>query len=505
MRYTSTRDESISCSFEDAVCSGYAPDGGLFVPERLPVIDTQMLREFSTLTFAQLAAKIMRLFISTEEIPDIEIQQICKKSFEDAFESKDSDHDSIIPIVKIGNSHIIELFHGPTFCFKDFGMQAVVNILSYFSTKRNKKINLIVSTTGDTGPACVAAVAGAANPNLTLLVHFPKGQISSFQRKQMTTANSPFVHVASFEGGGDDMDLPIKNILAAADTGIKCCGVNSYNIGRPLIQMIHFVWTYLRVAEQNHMDIGDPSKCLDVIIPTGAMGNIAGAYIAKCCGIPIGKLCAGVNINDITDRVIRKGRFHKSEKMEKTLSEAINIQVPYNFERLLFYLTGQDHELVKAWMTTMEATSKLDLDSTWLERLQETFSSAKVTDHEMCECMKKVKSVYDYFIDPHTSVAISAAEKLGYCLEGENEVGSSMFAILATASPCKFEESVTTAIGIEGWNEYQRLHFPEKAKEIIRKTEVEPTEYLLPDGMTILDVQPQWQKLAQDIMFSTFS
>jgi len=242
MRYTSTRDSSVSCSFEEALCSGYAPDGGLFVPTELPKIDPSTLNSWSSLTFPQLASEVIRMFISPDEISDAELQHICTDSFVKGF---DESVGSTVPLRRVGSAFIVELFYGPTFCFKDLGMRAVVNMLSHFATKREKNITLIVSTTGDTGPAAVQAVSDAGNPLMTLLVHYPKDQISAFQRKQLTTCNSPYVHVATFEGGGDDMDLPIKNILATS--GVRSenksgvCGVNSYNIGRPLMQMVHFV------------------------------------------------------------------------------------------------------------------------------------------------------------------------------------------------------------------------------------------------------------------------
>jgi threonine synthase len=202
----------------------------------------------------------MRMFISIDEISDEDLGMICFNSFEKGFLLKDSDlksdDESIIPVVRVGDkTFVAELFHGPTFCFKDFGMRAVVNILSHFATKRNKHITLLVSTTGDTGPAAVQAVSDAANPLLNLLVHYPDGQISSLQRRQLTTVQSPNVHVVAFQGGGDDMDAPIKNILSSSRnekdatlsgsqndyTEHLLCGINSYNIGRPLFQMVHFV------------------------------------------------------------------------------------------------------------------------------------------------------------------------------------------------------------------------------------------------------------------------
>ena len=212
------------------------------MPTELPKLDSSTLKEWSTLSFPQLAMKIIRMFISHDEISNEELESVCLESFVKGF---DESVGSTVPVRKVGNSFIAELFHGPTFCFKDLGMRAVVNLLAHFAYKRKKCLTLVVSTTGDTGPAAVQAVNDICSPFMTLLVHYPKGQISAFQRKQLTTVDSPHVKVATFEGGGDDMDLPIKNMLASS--GIKgddkfiACGVNSYNIGRPLVQMCHFV------------------------------------------------------------------------------------------------------------------------------------------------------------------------------------------------------------------------------------------------------------------------
>lgn len=237
---------------------------------------------------------------------------------------------------------------------------------------------------------------------------------------------------------------------------------------------------------------------VDIILPTGAMGNIAGGFMAKKMGIGIGMLCAGVNINDITHRVIDSGRFHKSEKMEKTLSEAINIQVPYNFERLLFYLTEENHVLVKQWMGRMEECDKLDLDDDWHSKLQREFRSARVTDEEMCHVTKKVKEAFGYVIDPHTAVAISAAEKLGYSMETETK-SARPYAILSTASPCKFQESVCVALGKDAWDEYYKSHFPKAAQSIIVKEEVQPTLYRS-GGKSLSDDQRKWETIARGLL-----
>jgi len=310
------------------------------------------------------------------------------------------------------------------------------------------------------------------------------------------------------------MDVPIKRILvktqqqgkhenetlsssSSSSSSPLVTGVNSYNIGRPLMQMVHYIWTYCRVVEQvgGETPPGGTTN-VDMVLPTGAMGNIAGGYIAKQMGIPIGLLCSGVNANDITHRVMSTGQFHKSE-MKRTLSEAINVQIPYNFERLLYFLTDRNHELVKQWMTTIDTTSKLDLDASWLLKLQAEFKSARVSDEEMCETIRKLHKEYGYLLDPHGAVAMTAAEKLGYKINNDN---TTPVAILATASPCKFQQAVTVAIGKEGWDEYFATSFPPKALETWKMEETDPIVYEVMEGETLEKAQKRWETTCDEIM-----
>jgi threonine synthase len=512
MRYISTRNSSnLSYTFEQALCSGYAPDGGLFVPESLPSVTAETLQKWSQLSYPVLAQQVMRLYCSKDEVSDDSLAKCCESAF-----CGFTDPARAVPLVRLGSDSmwIAELFHGPTFCFKDLGMRTVVNLLSHFATKRSRAITLLVSTTGDTGPAAVQAVSDCNNPLLTILIHYPNQQISEFQRRQMTTVGSTCVHVAAFEGGGDDMDLPIKRMLTGRRTDDALwTGVNSYNIGRPLMQMVHFIWTYLRVSEAQGIPFGDVNQPVDIILPTGAMGNIAGGYMAKKMGIPLGKLTAGVNANDITHRVIQKGDFGK-RPMIRTLSEAINIQVPYNFERLLFYLSDQNASQVRQWMTHMDSTGQLTLDAVWLEKLQVDFDSASVTDDEMCATIRAVWRDFDYLVDPHTAVALAAANVRGYPVytttSGNTSTASSRSldcasrvasVVLATASPCKFEESMTVAIGSKEWEAYRASEtYPITAAEIMAKTERPPTIYHALH--TLEESQVKWEATARGMMHS---
>ena len=282
---------------------------------------------------------------------------------------------------------------------------------------------------------------------LHILVFFPENQISDLQRRQMTTVSGPTARVVTFEGGGDDMDLPLKRLAADQEFAKKhgLCGINSYNIGRPLAQLPHFFWAYFRALEQMNAELGLE---VDFVIPAGALGNTAAAFMARHMGLPL-RIIAGVNQNDITYRTIKKGEFHRSESMFKTLSDAINIQVPYNMERIFYYLTGEDVSLVKTWMAEVESTGRLTLPDKWLARLQEVFSSARMDDTAMCHAMKRSVDEFSYLPCPHSAVALGAHFECPWPDQSTARV------IFATASPCKFEASVKAALGPESWRRYE--------------------------------------------------
>ncbi len=300
MKYTSTRDATKFYTFEEALFSGYAPDGGLFVPVELPSFfqypDIVLGEEWPKLGYCELATEILHPFIGDEGISKSQLKVLLSKALA-GFDVPDENQVPVVPLTKtyddVGDEnsvdcYVAELFHGPTQCFKDLGMRATIFLMNHFTSKMEhpRKVVLTAATTGDTGPAAVQAVQDLDSSNLGIVVHYPDGQISDFQRKQMTTVSSDRVEIVSFEGGGDDMDRPIKNIMMqkdntdVGDEKVLVCGVNSYNIGRPLMQMVHFVWTYLRVVEhieqKTNQKIDHNTFRLDIVIPTGAMGNIAG-------------------------------------------------------------------------------------------------------------------------------------------------------------------------------------------------------------------------------------
>jgi threonine synthase len=228
------------------------------------------------------------------------------------------------------------------------------------------------------------------------------------------------------------------------------------------------------------------------------MGNIAGGYMAKRMGVPLGYLCAGVNINDITNTVFQTGVVQKtSDPMQMTLSEAINIQLPYNLERLLFYLTDGDHEQVREWYTSLEASGRMELRTGWLTKLQTEFRSARVTDAELCCTLKEVLGTRNYWACPNTGVAFAAAKQMKYL---DDESNQTIVALLATASPCKFQEAVTTALGDEKWKEFEQNHFPGRGKEVMSKAEKPPIIYKANAGKTLEENQVEWERMARELI-----
>jgi threonine synthase len=271
---------------------------------------------------------------------------------------------------------------------------------------------------------------------------------------------------------------------------------------------------------------------IDIVLPTGAMGNIVAGYMSQLMGLPIRKLVAAVNINDIMYQTINYGTFHKSPRMERTLSEAINIQVPYNFERMIYYITNENDALVKEYYNKLETTDQITIPVEYLQKIQTIFQSARVTDAQMCDAIRYVYDTYhQYMIDPHTAVAFSAAFQLHYIhqqrgsrvSDAKNQDNATLLqhshpsndcttpsstpVILATASPCKFEHSVSTAVSRTTWDNYvQSKAYPERAQRILSmqldntsnsddKSKVKQVHhYENPNRLPIAEVQKKWEE-----------
>lgn len=433
IHYTSTRGGIAPVTFDEAVLSGFAADGGLFVPSEIPIFSKADLQELAGLPYQELAERILRCFIDPAVIPDQDLGKLLQKSFQD-FTS-----DVIVPVTRLGetNCYVQELYHGPSLSFKDIAMGFLVNCMDYFCEKQGKRLSLILATTGDTGPA--AAYASAGKKTLECWPLYPKNMISEEQERQMTTLGAENVHPVGVEGcenGGDDLDLVVAKLFSdpVLKEELRLSSVNSINWCRVMVQTVHYFHGYFTVADS----VGEE---VVVSVPTGAFGNLCAGYIARSMGLPVKTFVCATNDNGTLDRVFREGKLTK-ESLKQTVSSAIDIVIPYNFWRFLYFNCDADPQATKQLMDEFEQTGSITFDTDLWQRFNRGFVSAKISDQDTLATMRDTHARFDYLLDPHGAVAVAAAQTCSTNIGPDDKV-----ICLATAHPAKFPDIVARAIG----------------------------------------------------------
>ena len=417
MNYISTRNNSKKVSFEHVFLKGLSEDGGLFIPEKLIKFDHKKLENLSNLGYRELALKIIKLFTG-DFISELDLKNLIDKSYE-SFRDQ-----NVVKINKINKNYLLELYHGPTLAFKDIAMQLIGNFYEYYLQKNNRKINIIVATSGDTGAAAIDAIRGKKNINIFVL--HPHNKISSVQRKLMTTIEDNNVYNLAVEGNFDDCQNLVKSMFSDTSfaNSINMSGVNSINWARIVAQTVYYFYSYFQIGKEN----------ISFSVPTGNFGDVYAGYIAKQMGLPINKFIVATNQNDILHRAITNGDY-KSNKVEETISPSMDIQVASNFERLLYDLYNKNSEEVKNIMKSIKDNSfKIEKDK--LKNLQNNFDSESLNEVEIINTIKKFYKENKIIIDPHTAIGVGAVEKLNL----------SDVIILSTAHPCKFPVAIQKAI-----------------------------------------------------------
>ena len=417
MNYISTRNNSKKVSFEHVFLKGLSEDGGLFIPEKLIKFDHKKLENLSNLGYRELAFKIIKLFTG-DFINELDLKNLIDKSYE-SFRDQ-----NVVKINKINKNYLLELYHGPTLAFKDIAMQLIGNFYEYYLQKNNRKINIIVATSGDTGAAAIDAIRGKKNINIFVL--HPHNKISSVQRKLMTTIEDNNVFNLAVDGNFDDCQNLVKSMFSDTSfaNSINMSGVNSINWARIVAQTVYYFYSYFQIGKQN----------ISFSVPTGNFGDVYAGYIAKQMGLPINKFIVATNQNDILHRAITNGDY-KSNKVEETISPSMDIQVASNFERLLYDLYNKNSEEVKNIMKSIKDNSfKIEKDK--LKNLQNNFDSESLNEVEIINTIKKFYKENKIIIDPHTAIGVGAVEKLNL----------SDVIILSTAHPCKFPVAIQKAI-----------------------------------------------------------
>jgi threonine synthase len=439
MKYISTRNNKETFEFKDVFIKGLADDGGLFIPESLTKYSEIEINSFAKLEYSDLAKKIISTFIG-DFMNENDLSNIIDKSYS-VFRKK-----NVVNLIKVGDRSVLELFHGPTLAFKDVAMQLLGNFYEYYLNNENQKINIVVATSGDTGAAAIDAIKGKKNVNIFVL--HPHNRVSSVQRKLMTTVKDENVFNIAINGNFDDCQNLVKSMFADKNFSneINMSGVNSINWARIIAQSVYYFYSYFLIE--------DKDEPINFSVPTGNFGDVYAGYLAKKMGLPINKLIVATNQNDILHRAISKGSY-EVEKVAETISPSMDIQIASNFERLIYDLNNGDDSLTAKAMNDIKEKGKYLIDQEKLDKINNNFLSAKMSEDEVLKTIELVYKKFDVVLDPHSAIGYGAFDKVN--ISGNNIV-------LATAHPCKFPDAIKNAINLNA-------ELPKELKYILNEKE----------------------------------
>ncbi len=425
MKYVSTRGMAPALSFEEAMLTGLARDGGLYVPETWPQMTHAEIAALAGLTYEEAAFRVMKPFIGSA-FSDREFRAIIARAY------AGFDHGARCPLVQTGpNDFLLELHHGPTLAFKDVAMQLIGQMFEVTLKRRGARVTIVGATSGDTGSAAIEAFRGLEAVDLFIL--YPHGRVSEVQRRQMTTPAEENVHALAVDGDFDACQGLLKDMFNdfAFRDDVRLAGVNSINWARVLAQVVYFFTAAV--------SLGAPYRKISFTVPTGNFGDIFAGYVAKRMGLPIDRLVIATNRNDILHRTLESGE-HRKSGVVPSISPSMDIQVSSNFERLLFELVGRDGGAVAQLFGALK-TGGFSLPQGALGRLREEFDSTGVSEDETSATIRLAARTAGQIICPHTAVGWKAASMK----RGDPSVP---MVVLATAHAAKFPDAVEAATGI---------------------------------------------------------
>lgn len=436
MDYISSRGQSPAVDSAQAVLSGLAPDGGLYMPRAIPAFDWQ---HCLTLSAQQMSAAILSVLLP--DIPNMEA--LVKRAYTGKFETED-----LTPTVPVGDFQVLELFRGPTSAFKDVALSMLPQLLTAAKQEKGiaQEIRILTATSGDTGKAALVGFQDV--PGVSICVFYPFGGVSQVQRAQMVTQEGENVHVCAVEGNFDDAQTGVKNIFAACQgkaLPFLLSSANSINIGRLAPQIMYYFKSYADLLSRKVISLGDK---VDFSVPTGNFGDILAGYLAKKLGLPVGRLICASNANNVLTDFLTTGVYDRRRPLLKTTSPSMDILVSSNLERLLYLLSG-DTALVAGLMKDLSEQGFYRVPDALLGAIQAEFAAGYCDDAQAEAVIGRVYREQGYLMDPHTACGWAAAE---------THRGDAPTVVLSTASPYKFSTAVLTAIGADtSGSEYDRM------------------------------------------------
>jgi threonine synthase len=423
MHYISTRGSAPILRFDEAMMTGLARDGGLYVPEVVPVMGADSIAALAGLSYEEIAFRVMHPFLGGR-FSDDEFRRLIAQAY------AGFGHAARAPLVQLGPNHfLLELFHGPTLAFKDFAMQLIGQLFQAALAKSGERVTIVGATSGDTGSAAIEAFRGLKNVDVFIL--YPHGRVSEVQRRQMTTPQESNVHALAMEGDFDDCQARVKDMFNdfAFRDGVRLAGVNSINWARVLAQVVYYF--------SSAVSLGAPHRKVSFTVPTGNFGDIFAGYIARGMGLPIDKLVIATNQNDILHRAMVSGAY-LTEGVHPSMSPSMDIQVSSNFERALFDAYGRDGAAVAALMAELKAGG-FRISANAMSTLRAAFVSGRCSEGETVETIRRTYAETGEVLCPHSAVGVKVAEE---------HLGAVPMITLATAHPAKFPDAVEAAMGV---------------------------------------------------------
>ncbi len=366
MHYISTRGTAPVLNFEEAMLSGLARDGGLYVPQTIPQLSADEIAAMEGQSYEEIAYRVMRPFVG-DVFTDTEFREIIDRAY------AGFGHVARAPLKQLDQGHfLLELFHGPTLAFKDFAMQLIGQMFQKALGRKGERVTIVGATSGDTGSAAIEAFRGLDNVDVFIL--YPHGRISEVQRRQMTTPQEANVHALAMDGDFDACQARLKDMFNDFEfrDGVRLAGVNSINWGRVLAQVVY----YFSAA----VALGAPYRKVSFTVPTGNFGDIFAGYIAKRMGLPIDKLIVATNQNDILHRCLSGHGYHKGETIP-SISPSMDIQVSSNFERALFDAYDREAPAIVQLMDELKSGG-FDVSQGAMQVLQSHYASGRASEEE---------------------------------------------------------------------------------------------------------------------------
>ncbi len=397
MKFHSTNRRTKNTSFHDVLLQGLASDGGLFMPDRVPHLPSRFISDLPKKTFHEIAYTVSRPYI--DDIPPAKLKKIIRDSF-----------DFPVPLRKINDRlFILELFHGPTLAFKDFGARFMARLMGYYLGARKETLNIIVATSGDTGSAVAQGFYGV--PHINVFVLYPRGRVTPIQERQMATLGGNITAIA-VKGSFDDCQRLAKAALAdpALREKVSLSSANSINFGRLLPQSFYYWYAYAQFVKRYGKKT---ASGVTMCVPSGNFGNLTGGILAQRMGMPVKQFVAATNANDVVPRFLRGGKF-VSRVSRKTISNAMDVGNPSNFARLMELFHGKRSLMAR------------------------TIAGISISDVQTRRTITEIYRETGYIADPHTAVGITAAKHIS---------GMAPMIIAGTAHPAKFREVVEPVIG----------------------------------------------------------